>query len=36
MKLREEMMTADWRAVGKEDAAEPMRFPPRFVQEDHP
>lgn len=36
MKLREEMMTAAQRAVGKEDAAGPMRFPPRFAKEDRP
>ena len=29
-------MTAARRAVGKEDAAEPRRFPPRFAQEDRP
>lgn len=36
MKLWEEMMTAAQRAVGKEDAAGPMLFPPRFAKEDRP
>lgn len=36
MKLREEMMTAARRAVGKEDAVGLMRFPSRFAKEDRP